>query len=327
MINLFTGQSTGLPELSQNPDGSFDDCSGANPTATAAQCANTGVTAAQFGQVPDIISGQTQGLFGGNPNLTPESSDTFTLGAVFTPSFIDGLTASVDYFDIEVDDVIVAGLGSQVIFDNCLETGAEVFCDLITRDAAGSLNPSGPGIGFSLTNTNAAALATSGIDGQLNYDIETDNFGGFGLDYAGTIVFSDDFTPFLGADVIECEGEFAGQCGQPAASYRHRAIGTWDTPIEGLSANITWRHFGGVDNDDDMPSDTEISLPAANYFDLSGQYEFFEGITARAGVNNVFEDNFPISISSGPANNGNNNTFPGVYDTGRFFFFGLNVKL
>lgn len=331
VIELFTGQSTGLPELSSIqraglPD-IFDPCSTANPTATAAQCANTGVTAAQYGQVPDIAAGQTQGLFGGNPNLTPESSDTYTLGAVFTPSFLPGFNASVDYFDISIEDAVVAGIGAQTILDNCLETGEAAFCDLINRDGAGSLNASGPGVGFALTNLNAASIETSGFDLQANYAFDVENWGDFGLQYASTILSSSDFTPFLGADVIECEGKFVGDCGQPTADYRHRAVATWNTPVEGLGVNVSWRHFGGVTNDGNPDSEIEGSLPAANYIDLSGQWEFLEGITARAGVNNVFEDEFPISVSSGPAINGNNNTYPGVYDTGRFVFVGLNVKL
>jgi len=331
VVELFTGQFTGLPELSEAGTTSggqpiFDPCATSEPVASAAACAFTGVTAAQFGSVPDIAAAQAGGLFGGNPLLTPESSDTFTIGAVFTPSFLDGFTASVDYFDITIDDAIVAGIGAQNIIDNCLASGDPVFCSLITRDAAGSLN-SAPGIGFSLTNLNAASLATSGVDVQANYQFDTDNLGDFGLQYASTFLSANDFTPFLGADVIERAGRFVGQAGLPRADYSHRAIATWNTPIDGLTTNITWRHFGSVENEGDPDSEIEGSLPAANYFDLSGQWEFFEGITARAGVNNVFEDDFPISVSSGPAINGNNNTFPGIYDTGRFFFFGLNVKL
>ena len=246
VVELFTGQSTGLPDLAQIGDtGVFDPCSGATPVASAAACANTGVTAAQFGQVPDIISGQTQGVFGGNPNLTPESSDTITIGAVFTPTFLPGFNASLDYFDISVDDAIVAGLGAQTILDNCLEGGADVFCSLINRDGAGSLNPSGPDIGFTLTNVNAASIETSGFDLQMNYGIDLGGAGGFDFTYAGTYLLSSDFTPFLGAETIECEGEFAGQCGQPTAQYRHRIIGSWETPLEGLAANIVWRHFAG----------------------------------------------------------------------------------
>ena len=332
VVELFTGQSTGLPDLAQagtdiNGNGIFDPCSGAVPVASAAACANTGVTAAQFGQVPDVISGQTQGLFGGNPQLSPESSDTITLGAVFQPSFLPGFNASVDYFDIEIDDAIVAGLGAQTILDNCLATGEATFCDLINRDAAGSLNPSGPGIGFTLTNVNAASIATDGLDFQVNYGFDIGGFGGIDINYASTYLFSSDFTPFPGAATIECEGEFAGQCGQPTAQYRHRVLFGWETPLEGLSANITWRHFGGVDNDSATPSAVELSLESVNYFDLAVRYEVFDGIVARAGVNNLFEDNFPVSISAGPANNGNGNTYPGVYDTGRFFFFGISAEL
>ena len=333
VVELFTGQSTGLPELGvagQTPAGDtiFDPCATATPVETAARCANTGVTSAQFGQVPDIVSGQTQGLFGGNPNLTPESSDTYTVGLVWTPSFISGLTASIDYFDISVDDAIVAGLGSQTILDNCLETGADIFCDLIQRDGAGSLNPSGPGIGFTLTNVNAAAIETTGFDFQVNYLFDFDNnWGDFGIQYAGTALRSSDFTPFLGAEVEECEGRFVGVCGQPTADYRHRMIGTWNTPVDGLGVNVIWRHFDRVFNEGSPTSTIEGSLPSADYFDVSGSWEFMDGFTARAGVNNIFEENFPISVSSGPAINGNNNTYPGIYDTGRFVFFGLNVKL
>lgn len=341
VVELFTGQSTGLPELGEAGTDSagntvFDPCSSTStttPLASLASCQNTGVSAAQYASgIPDVAAGQTQGLFGGDPNLTPETSDTFTIGAVFTPSFISGFTASVDYFDITIDDAIVAGIGSQNILDNCLETGDATFCSLIQRDAAGSLNASGPGIGFSLTNLNAASLATSGIDLQVTYAFDlanfgAENFGDFAVQYASTFLASSDFTPFSGSVTDECEGKFVGNCGQPTADYRHRAIATWNTPVEGLGVNMTWRHFGGVENEGNPASVNEGSLSAANYIDLSSRWEFMDGISARAGVNNVFENGFPVSVSSGPAINGNNNTYPGIYDTGRFFFVGLNVKL
>ncbi|GHA91543.1 TonB-dependent receptor [Algimonas arctica] len=340
VVELFTGQSTGLPDLPEFGKDSagntvYDPCSSTattTPLASAAACASTGVTAAQYGSVPDVVSGQTQGIFGGNPNLSPETSDTFTVGAVFTPSFISGLTASVDYFDITIDDAIVSGIGASNILNGCLETGDATFCDLVQRDGAGSLNASGPGIGFALTNLNAASLATSGIDLQVNYsfDLErfgAENFGDFAVQYASTFLSSSDFTPFLGAVTDECEGKFVGNCGQPTADYRHRAIATWNTPVEGLGVNVTWRHFGSVENEGNPQSTNEGSLDAANYFDVSTRWEFMDGITARAGVNNIFENRFPVSVSSGPGINGNNNTYPGIYDTGRFVFVGLNVKL
>lgn len=326
VVELFSGQNTGLPNLTQGPNGFFDPCAGPNPSASLAACQQTGVTAAQYGTILDVISGQTQGLFGGNPNLTPESSDTYTVGAVLTPSFLSGFTASVDYFDITVDDVIVAGIGAQNILDNCIASGDPLFCNLIQRDSSGSLNSGSPGVGFSLTNTNAASLKTAGFDLQANYMYDVGSFGDLALQYAGTILTSSDFSAFPGSPLVECEGEFSGQCGRPTPDYRHRAILSWNTPIAGLQTNVTWRHFGGVDNDAANPAPVDVSLPSTNYFDLSARWSFMEGITARAGVNNIFEENFPVSVSSGPPF-GNGNTFPGIYDTGRFFFAGLNVKL
>ena len=336
VIELFTGQSLGLPELSEagtTPGGQpiFDPCATTTPVATAAACANTGVTAAQFGQVPDIAAAQAGGLFGGNPLLTPETSDTFTVGVIFAPTFIEGLTVSVDYFDIEIDDAIVAGIGAQNILDNCLASGDPVFCSLINRDAAGSLNSGsvvGPGaIGFSLTNLNAASLATSGVDVQANWSGELGSAGNLNVSYAATFLSSNDFTPFLGADTIEREGRFVGQAGLPRADYRHRLFLSWLTPVQGLTASLTWRHTGEVENEGDPDSAIEGSISARNWFDLAASYEFREGIEAQVGVINLFEENFPISVSSGPAIQGNNNTFPGIYDIGRQFYFSLSAKL
>ena len=332
VIELFTGQATGLDDLPQvGNTGIFDPCSTANPVETLARCANTGVTPALFGNIPDIVAGQTQVITGGNPNLSPESSDTFTVGAVFTPEFPGGLTASVDYFDITIDDAIGA-LSAPVILDNCLETGSAQFCDLIVRDAAGSLIGGGQGTGFITTNVNIASNQVRGFDFQLDYgfdfgDLGLGNFGDVALTYASTVLVSDNSTPFAGADRDECAGEFLGNCGQPNPAYRHRALATWNTPVEGLGVNVTWRHFGAVDNDSSAPADVEQTINAADYFDVSTEWEFLDGISARVGVNNIFEHDFPVLVSAGPGNNGNGNTIPGIYDTGRFIFMGLNVKL
>ena len=104
VIELFSNQSIGLFDLTQGANGLYDPCAGANPSATLAQCQNTGVTAAQYGNIADNPAGQFNQLGGGNPNLDPEVADTYTIGFIFTPSFIEGLTITADYFDIEVEE-------------------------------------------------------------------------------------------------------------------------------------------------------------------------------------------------------------------------------
>ena len=335
VIELFTGQDTGLPNLNagenSNGDTIYDPCATAFPTASAAACANTGVTAAQYGGILDVISGQTQAITGGNPNLIPESSDTYTVGAVITPSAIPGLTMSVDYFNIEVDDFISAGIGVQTTLDNCLATGDAAFCDLIQRDGRGTLVSGTAGVGFLATNINIATLQTSGLDLQAGYNLDLSDFGmnnagDVRLQYAATYLDKFDFTPFPGGVVIECAGKYGNDCVQPVnPTYRHRMLATWSSPF-GLETTVTWRHLSGVDNISATPAPIDERLGTADYFDLSGNYEIVEGVRFRAGVNNIFSEQPPVSVSSGPPL-GNGNTYPVTYDTGRFIFFGLNVKL
>ncbi|MEM1195865.1 MAG: TonB-dependent receptor [Pseudomonadota bacterium] len=331
VIELYTGQNTGLPNLNgatnANGDQIFDPCATTAPTATAAQCANTGVTAAQFGNIPDVIAGQTQSLTGGNPDLDPEVSDTYTYGAVFTPSFAPGLTVSIDYFDISVEEFIQGGIAAQTTLDQCLATGDATFCDLITRASNGSLIAGIPGVGFQQTNLNIAELETSGIDLQINYATDLGSAGGLRFDFAGTWLEKFDFASFTGDTPIECSGFLDNGCVTPVnPEFRFRTLLTWETPIDGFEATTTWRYFSGTDNDP-VEANPEIDddLPAVNYIDFSAFYEVTDSIRLRAGVLNVFNEQPPVSTSAGPPL-GNGNTFPTLYDTARTFFGGVNFR-
>jgi outer membrane receptor protein involved in Fe transport len=331
VIELFTGQNQGLANLNAGPTGLFDPCSTSAPTATLEQCANTGVTADQFGTILDVISGQTQVITGGNPLLDPEVSDTYTVGVVITPEAIPGLTVSVDYFDISVDEAIAAGVGAQVTLDNCLASGDPVFCDLIQRSPAGSLASGGPGFGFTSTNLNIAELTTSGIDFQANYgfdlaDIGAGDLGQIRLDYSGTWLDTFAFTPFPGGNEIDCAGLFGNSCVQAVnPDYRHVFQTSWDTPWD-LSTTVTWRYFAGTDNQSATAPDIDQRLRTINYIDWSGNYSINENINIRAGILNIFNVQAPVSISGGPPI-GNGNTFPGIFDTGRTFFLAANFSL
>lgn len=330
VIELFTGQDSGLPNLNLGSNGFYDPCAGAMPSATAVQCGYTGVTAAQYGSIIDVISGQTQSITGGNPDLTPETSDTITIGAVYTGTdFLDGLTASIDYFDIKVEDFITAGIGVQTTLDQCIATGDAAFCDLITRGASGDLNAGVPGVGFLATNLNIAELQTSGIDLQAGYnmDLNGGSWGDLTFNYAATILTKFDDTAFPGDAPVECAGKFGNDCLQPVnPKYRHRFLTTWNTPWDGVQLNATWRHFAGVDNISAAPAPLDEALDAVNYIDLSGNWTIRENVTLRAGMNNIFLDQPPVSVSSGPPL-GNGNTYPTIYDTGRFMFVGLKWKM
>ncbi len=319
VIELFTGQNTNLPDLSPagtNANGVqlFDPCASDAPIATLASCQNTGVTAAQYGTIFDVLAGQTQSITGGNPVLNPEEADTVTFGFVWTPSFVDGLSISLDYFNILVEDAIEPGIPAQTTLDQCLATGNPAFCSLITRDADGSLAAGEAGTGFLSTNVNIGERETTGFDVQVVYDFDYGDHA-FNVDYAATILDQLDEVPFPGGDPIECEGFFGNECGAPNPEYRHRAILTWATPWD-VDVITTWRHFGGTDNDN--TADTlETELDTVDYIDLAANWHVFEDISVKLSVLNVLAEDPPVFTGAGPASFGNGNTYPTVFDTSR----------
>ena len=333
VIELYTGQNTNLPNLNNVGEGGetiYDPCATSNPVASFEECARTGVTADQYGSILDVISGQTQSLTGGNPQLDPESSDTWTFGVVYQPIFAPGLSISIDYFDITVEDYIAAGIAAQTTLDNCLATGDPTFCDLITRGPGGTLRSGFAGTGFEATNLNIAELKTSGIDGQVRYSTDIGGAGRLLFDYAATYLDTFDYVPFPGGDPVVCAGFSDNSCLNPVNSqYRHRLQMIWESNFD-VDFQVAWRYFSEVDafgEEDVGPDESFIddNLPAVNYVDLSAFFQVNDIITFRAGVLNVLNEQPPVSASSGPPL-GNGNTYPTVYDTGRQFFAGVNFR-
>lgn len=332
VIELFTPQNITLG-LSNDP------CAGTTPTATLAQCARTGVTAAQYGNIAESPANQYNDLTGGNPNLAPEKSDTFTVGTVITPSFLSRFSLAVDYFNIEVEGLI-GGIGADTILSKCLNEGDPVYCSRVRRaPGTGSLWLTQAAFVENL-NTNTGALKTDGIDVEANYqfdlaDVVESDLGDLRFNFTGTYLLSQKTQPLTGDPFYDCAGLYGNQCGIPAPEWRHRARITWNTPWD-ASLSLSWRHFGSVlyERASDDPqlsggfSPLNRKLRAMDYFDLAGTYSPLEWVTLRAGVNNVFDRDPPIATNdtnSSAFNNGN--TFPQVYDAlGRYFFFSASAK-
>ena len=342
VFDLYVGINTGLTDLSTGENGLFDPCAsapGVSPAASAEACARTGATAAQYaGGIEDNPAGQYNIITGGNPNLVAETGDTTTLGVVYTPSFVENLSISIDYFDIEVTDAI-GSIPAQASLDGCISGGAgsDTFCGLIQRDTAGTLwlsndAPGGGIAGISQQNANIASLETTGVDINVAYSYDFGSFGSVNVDFAATVLDTNNSTPFAGADSIECVDFYAGQCALPTPEYTHRALLNWSTPVAGLGVAMTWRHVGettlfGLDaaaaaNREEQMNDY---MEERNYLDLSANYAVTDNITIRAGANNLLAEDAPLSTNVGTGT-GNNNTYPGLFDVSRFFFAGATYK-
>ena len=329
IFELFLGQNnSSLFDLSDpDGDGIFDPCAGANPAATQAQCANTGVTAAQYGNVVDNPAGQFNQTVGGNPNLDVETADTYTVGVVITPEAVQGLILSVDYFNIEVDNFI-GTIPPQLTLSNCLSTGDPLFCSLIQRDAGGGLFVDGDTSTILATDVNTGSLKTTGIDINASYSFNLgDGFGDISLRYTGTYLMDYEEISVPGEEAFECAGFYASNCEIPRPKYSHTAGATWQ-PETDASVTLAWRRIGGVRQFGTAENSTNRSsqLRAINYIDIAGSFGLTENIRMRAGITNVF-DVLPPTSSALPAGLGTGNTFPAQYDTnGRYAFMGVTVE-
>ena len=312
-------------------DNDADPCAGASPSATAAQCARTGVTAAQYGKIQDSPAGQYNYLAGGNRNLKPETSKSKTFGVVLTP--MKNLAVTVDYFDIRVDDTISI-VSPVTTLSKCLASGDPRFCSLITRDSLGTLwlLPQAQIVG---TNQNIGSLATSGIDLGVNYGFKLDNMGSVGLALNGTYLKQFEVEEIPGDGSYDCVGLYngSGKCGQPRPQWRHKARANWNTPWA-VDLAVTWRYFQGVkiETTSDNPLLKGTALPvessfgSSNYIDLAAAYNITKKIAISGGINNVFDRDPPITSKYGTGS-GNGNTFPSMYDAlGRKFFLNLTAK-
>jgi outer membrane receptor protein involved in Fe transport len=319
--------------------GTTDPCAGAADASglvnghTQEECARTGVTAGQFGNVPKNPANQYNALFGGNASLSPEKADTYTAGVVIQPRFIPGLALTADYFDIKIKDLI-STLGFNSIMTACLNSNQ--FCNLIKRDSAGSLwlDPSGFVI---LTNTNVGGEATKGIDFQGTYARRLGGLGTLNISFVGTwlkeLSFDTGFAPGGGLDgKFDCAGLYGTTCGTPNPEWRHKLRAGLTMP-NGLGVSVQWRHFNSVKNDT-LSNDEDLNggepgsdagdakLSARDYFDLAFTARLAQRLNLRLGVNNIFDRDAPVQGMS----IGNGNTFPQVYDAlGRYLFAGFTI--
>lgn len=161
--------------LGQNYGSVSDPCSarniGTGAATRAANCAADGVPTGY-----DFVYRQSLGfLSGGNPNLDAETSDSFTVGGVFTPTFLPGFSLTVDYYDITVNNVITAP-SAQGVINACYDAASldNQFCSLFQRAGAGG-GPRGEIQGQILENSlqsvplNYAKLKVRGIDFEAAY--------------------------------------------------------------------------------------------------------------------------------------------------------------
>ncbi|WP_114227290.1 MULTISPECIES: TonB-dependent receptor plug domain-containing protein [Sphingomonas] len=329
-LELFSAPTVGL--FAGN-----DPCAGTSPSATAAQCALTGVTAAQYGNIDTNPANQYNQRTVGNINLKPEKSDTITAGVVVNP--IRNLTLTADAFSIKVKGLISAP-GPQFVINQCI-AGNTSLCSFINRSSDGSLF-TGPSFVANPT-LNLGSEKTRGIDVTALYRVNTWGRQSISFDLVGTYLDRFDITPVPGGDKLSCAGAYGfNYCGTPLPKWRSKLRVTYQlTPELGITG--AWRYFGKVTNDaikidgvSECPSSGAADpngcinravahIGSQSYFDLTLVARISDKYTFRIGAQNIL-DKAPPVLDSNYSNNGSN-TYAQVYDSlGRYIYAAVQLN-
>lgn len=318
VFELFQAGDQGFPQYS-------DPCAGISPTgatrtvspATQAFCAAAwGITdTASFAQT----NTQVESFFYGNPDLKEETSDTYTFGVVFQPSFIQGFSASLDYYDIKVSDYVntLAG-GVQGIINNCFASGdinssacffAPLGVPLVYRSETGEMKVNAP-------IANVSKLETKGVDLQVNYAIPVWNT----INVALLATYLDSYV-LDGIDYKGTTGAYniSGSFPEWKASLR---VGV---PIGPVTVNYGMQFIDKMDNQGNIPAFEDGGYkgsPSYFYHDLSAVWDINDNFQATIGVNNLANKK-PPQIDLGV----DMNTDPGTFDVlGSYWFANIRAK-
>ena len=316
LAELYQGIGQGLVDLDYDPCG-IDPDTGAAPIATQAQCENTGLPANLYGTDLKSPADQYNIQTGGNPNVKPEESESITIGVVLNP--MDGLTLTVDYFDITVEDGI-GTVSPKTALDKCIETGAAAFCNLINRNPVnGSLWLTGGYISAQITNISEEQ--TSGIDVIFDYSVDT-NWGPLVVSGVTTLLDSYDIIELPGEAAIGCSGNWGGSCGknpmpEVMGSYTVGLTTEFDTDVI-----LGVRYLGETD---DLNAN-DIDFDAYTYLDATAIYSVNDNMSVTLGVSNLLDKEPGYTSDAGTAP-GNGNTFPGYFDAfGRHIHLSINYS-
>lgn len=301
---LFAGQADGFP--------SFQDvCSTGiitNPNAPnlysrltpeqQARCASTGVPTGGFLQ----SDAQALARTGGNPNLRPETGETYTIGFAWSPDFLPGFSITADYWDVDLQDPITSVAAGNIIAA-CVIGGDLAQCNNINRLPNGDIQS------VVALNTNFGNESASGIDLGLNYSLNT-GFGVFDsrllvtwLEKRESVGFAQDADGNLVITPVDAAGRFEQRNGLSRGVYpewKGNFNVDWSYGDFGASVNI--EYLGSVDEFDTNAlnagaTDEEAFIQKVDaewYVDFVGRYNFGWGTQVSAGITNIFDNDPPF---------------------------------
>lgn len=301
----FSPQSPGFARVNDPCDA---DRLGDDPDR-AANCAALGIPATF--QANDNVSVNI--ISGGNPNLMEETSESNTVGIVWTPSFIEDFSISVDAYEIDIADAILE-VTAQTVADNCVDATGGIdpnFCAQVDRD------PNTNDITLIRSGfINASFIKAEGVEAEIRYQTDLDF-----VELPGRLATNFFISQLKTLDEFEFQNRpdekniEAGELGDP--EYQARLVLNY--ALDDLTVSWTSRFVDrsarfaiGDDNEEDTSPPYVGGLTT---HDLSATYNFSEDLSVYAGIRNL-GNKLPSGITVNP-----------IYDTiGRRFFAGATVR-
>jgi iron complex outermembrane receptor protein len=261
------------------------------------------------------LTARFNGVSGGNPNLGVETADTDTIGLVLTPSLIEGLTITVDYWDVAIEDAISA-VGAGDILKGCYDSTnypSLGFCDAFTRRADGGLNFLETG------QINFANLEAEGFDVSASYEFAVDDYL-IGLRVTGS--HQDQLNRFFNPlDAADVDPEIQ-EIQRPKTTATLGASVEYGALTVGMQT--VYQSKQGVDEIEEVLGlgDNQALYGDAGFFesmvitDLNANYRYSDELSFFAAINNVTDEE-PYATQ---------NAWP-VGPRGRTFILGLSYSM
>jgi iron complex outermembrane receptor protein len=324
---LFSPQQEDNPEVTDPCN--IDSAVRTGPDAAAARalCLAQGVPAAlidSYNQTTD----QIDALAGGNPDLGEETADTYTIGFVWRPDFASRLTMSLDYYNIEVKDVI-ASIDPSIVAGRCFNAdGANpdfspdnFYCSLFGRDSIGQIQD------LLETQNNLAVLRTDGLDLQVDYGFDIGRYGSIGLNLVTNYVFSFEEQQLPGDIFQDFVGTIGTSPGETLPEWKATVSLSWN--IGDVSTQLRARFLPSMDHEETVlvgskdPDECGCNgVDSITYLDLTASWQLMDALTLRLGVENLTDEDpllYDPHVDSG--------TDPSTYDViGRRYFLGATYK-
>ena len=344
VVELFSSGSD-APSIQSDPCTGYTGAPAGSPLALACKYVPTNGkftnnVITSEGQASAITEGAAVAGF----PIKPESGKTFDLGAAYSPSWAPGLSSTMDFWHVYLNNTITA-VGMQSVLDVCA-AGQTAFCPFIKRVASGQ-NAGQLAQGFVEPTANLGSMSTGGIDWSANYKLPQFSFGQFSLGVnatylkyftqqtapgtPGNVTYNDagHFLPAHSAQASACPG------GSICLFPRWRGQGYLDWQLGNWSASWRMRYIGRFQNGGAINSGqntspngvpgTVLKYGATVYNDASIGYNI-EPLNTRVdfGVNNLFDKQPPMLYAN---NTLNANTDPSDFDLlGRYFWGRVTVK-